>query len=126
LNIARGLVVHPEMISRNVMTHLPFMATEEIMMRASQAGADRQVVHEAIRQHSHAAMVHVKAGKGNDLVDRLSSDPLFSGIDIRSLTIPEHFIGRSKEQVEEFLCEVVQPMMARHVSAKRLNAEINV
>jgi len=126
LNVARGLVVHPEMISRNVMMQLPFMATEEIMMRATQAGADRQTVHEAIRQHSHAAMDQVKLGQGNDLVDRLSSDVLFKGIDIRSLTNPVHFIGRSKEQVDEFLAEVVQPILKKQGTSKKLNAEISV
>jgi len=126
LNIARGLVVHPEMIQRNVMQQLPFMATEEIMMRATQAGADRQTIHEAIRQHSHAAMAHVKSGRGNDLQDRLSADPLFHGIDIKALSNPMHFIGRSTEQVEEFLREVVQPILARHGASRKMKAEISV
>lgn len=126
LNIARGLVVHPEIISRNVKMQLPFMATEEIMMRATQAGADRQIVHEAIRQHSHAAMDQVKSGRGNDLLDRLISDVLFKRIDIKALTIPEHFIGRSKEQVNEFLSEVVQPILAKHGSVRHMKAEISV
>lgn len=126
LNIARGLEVHPELVHRNVMQQLPFMATEEIMMLATQAGADRQAVHEAIRQHSHAAMAQVKAGKGNDLLDRLASDTLFLKTDVTSLASPERFIGRSKEQVEEFLHEIVHPILLRYETAQQMHADIHV
>lgn len=125
-NIAHGLEVHPEMITRNVMMHLPFMATEEIMMKATQAHADRQTIHEAIRQHSHAAMAKVKSGHFNDLLERIAADPLFQGVDVKSCITPERFIGRAKEQVEEFLAEVMQPILAQHDAEKLKKAEISV
>lgn len=126
LNIARGLQVYPELINRNVMMQLPFMATEEIMMRATQAKADRQVVHEAIRQHSHAAMAQVKAGGSNDLLDRLDRDPLFKNLNVMEMAKPERFIGRSKEQVEEFLAEVVSVFLKSEFNEVELDVEIKV
>lgn len=126
LNIAQGLQVHPEMILKNVMMQLPFMATEEIMMKAAQAGADRQQAHEAIRQHSHAAMAEVKAGKGNDLLQRLSGDPLFKSINVEAMAMPERFIGRSKQQVEEFLQQIIQPLLKEHGTQRHVKSEIHV
>lgn len=125
-NIAHGLEVHPEMITRNVMMQLPFMATEEIMMRATQAHADRQTIHEAIRQHSHAAMAKVKSGHFNDLLERISGDPLFQGVDVKSYISPERFIGRAKEQVDEFVGEVVKPLLAKYDTKRKGAAEIRV
>jgi adenylosuccinate lyase len=127
LNVARGLNVYPELIHRNVMQQLPFMATEEIMMKATQAhGGDRQVIHEAIRQHSHAAMDEVKQGGKNDLLERIQKDALFQGVDVTTLATPERFIGRSPEQVTEFLAEVVQPVLNRNQSTKDVTADIHV
>lgn len=126
LNVARGLHVYPEMITRNVMKQLPFMATEELMMRATQAHADRQVVHEAIRQHSHAAMAEVKHGRDNDLLERLERDPHFQAMNVKELIDPVRFIGRSKEQVEEFIAEVVAPLLAGSASRASMEADIRV
>ena len=55
MNITSGLVVYPKVINARLMSELPFMATENIMMDAVKAGGDRQVLHEKIRQHSMAA-----------------------------------------------------------------------
>jgi adenylosuccinate lyase len=126
LNVTRGLNVYPEVIHKNVMQQLPFMATEEIMMQATRASADRQVIHEAIRQHSHAAMDQVKQGGRNDLLDRLAGDAHFKMVQVKSLASPERFIGRSSEQVTEFLMEVVQPLLGRHAERATPNAEISV
>ena len=126
LNVARGLNVYPEVIHKNVMQQLPFMATEEIMMQATRANADRQVIHEAIRQHSHAAMDQVKQGGRNDLLDRLAGDAHFKAVDVKSLASPERFIGRSSEQVDEFLGNVVQPLLGRYEERSVTNADITV
>lgn len=126
LNVARGLNVYPEVIRKNVMQQLPFMATEEIMMQATRAQADRQVIHEAIRQHSHAAMDQVKHGGTNDLLDRLAKDEHFKKVDVKSLASPERFIGRACEQVTEFLAEVVQPLLSRHQEKVSTTADIHV
>jgi adenylosuccinate lyase len=126
LNITRGLEVHPEMIARNLQFQLPFMATEEIMMRATQTGSDRQAVHEAIRQHSHAAMAEVKAMRENDLLRRLQADPLFQRIDLTAMTHPVRFIGRAPQQVEEFIADVVEPIRRKYPQRRDDQAEITV
>jgi adenylosuccinate lyase len=126
LNIARGLEVHPEMIVRNLHQQLPFMATEEIMMTATQAGADRQAVHEAIRRHSHAAMAEVKKGRANDLINRLQDDPLLSKVDLMTITDASRYVGRAPEQVTEFLREVVEPIRKRYPLALEQGAEVQL
>jgi adenylosuccinate lyase len=126
LNVARGLEVHPEMITRNLQFQLPFMATEEIMMQATQAGADRQAVHEAIRQHSQAAMAEVKAQRENDLLKRLQADPLFQSIDLTAMMHPVRFIGRAPQQVEEFVTEVIEPIRRKYPQSRGQEAEITV
>jgi adenylosuccinate lyase len=126
LNVARGLNVYPELIHRNVMQQLPFMATEEIMMKATQAAGDRQVIHEAIRQHSHAAMDNVKRGGSNDLLQRLQGDALFKNVDVSGLAAPERYIGRSPEQVSEFLAEMVYPLLNRLPTAEEVRSDIHV
>jgi len=126
LNIARGLEVHPELIARNLHQQLPFMATEEIMMNATQAGADRQAIHEAIRQHSHAAMAEVKAGRGNDLIQRLQKDPLLSTVDLSTISEAARYVGRAPEQVSEFLNEVIAPILSRYTVARNETTELQV
>ncbi|NLB82311.1 MAG: adenylosuccinate lyase [Clostridiaceae bacterium] len=109
INIASALVVYPEVIRQRVLTELPFMATENIMMAAVKEGGDRQQLHERIRQHSIAAAKAIKEeGKPNDLIKRIAGDPLF-GIDensIMQILRPENFIGRCVEQVDEFLADI--------------------
>tara|TARA_A100001391_G_scaffold55975_1_gene34228 strand:+ start:513 stop:2147 length:1635 start_codon:yes stop_codon:yes gene_type:complete len=113
--VADGLIVNEAMVKRNLMAELPFMATENIMMEAVKMGRDRQDVHEAIRVHSMAAGQVVKQeGKDNDLLDRLKSEPLLEGIDIDAHLDPMAYIGRSVEQTERFIKEVVEPLRSRY------------
>ena len=113
-NVARGLEVHPARIRRRLADELPFMATEELIVRAVQAGIDRQVAHECIRRHSIEAARALKDGaERNDLLDRLAADREF-GVSIRDLEAalePHRFVGRAPEQVDEFLREVVDPLL---------------
>jgi adenylosuccinate lyase len=114
-NVAGGLEVHPARIRRRLLDELPFMATEELIVRAVRAGRDRQVVHERIRQHSIEAARALKNGADrNDLLDRLSADPAF-GVpiaDLQATLDPKRFVGRAPEQVDEFLEEMVEPVLA--------------
>jgi len=106
LNVARGLVVYPEIIRRRLDSELPFMATENLIMAMVRAGGDRQQVHEAIRVHSQAAAAQVKQhGRENDLLDRVRADPLFAPIlaDMDALMNPRTFVGRAPEQTHAFL-----------------------
>ncbi len=113
--VADGLIVNEAMVKRNLMAELPFMATENIMMEAVKMGRDRQDVHEAIRVHSMAAGQVVKQeGKDNDLLERLKGEPLLEGIDIDAHLDPMMYIGRSVEQTERFIKEVVEPMRERY------------
>jgi len=115
-NVVRGLEVHPARIRRRVDDELPFMATEEIIVRLVQAGGDRQEAHELIRGHSIAAARAVKDGAPrNDLLDRLAADKAF-GLplsDLEAAADPSRFVGRAPEQVDEFLAETVEPWLER-------------
>jgi adenylosuccinate lyase len=114
-NIASGLEVHKAVIERRVAAELPFMATEQLIVRAVRAGGDRQVAHETIRKHSLAAARALKDGANStDLLDRLSKDKSF-GVKLKDLegTIdPKRFVGRAPEQVDEFLRDVITPLFA--------------
>jgi adenylosuccinate lyase len=113
-NIASELEVHPARIAHRVADELPFMATEELIVRSVEAGGDRQAVHEVIRRHSVAAANAVKNGAPrNDMLDRLAADPEFTLPldDLRSVMDAHRFIGRASEQVTDFLNEVVAPLL---------------
>ena len=115
-NIVAGLVVHEEVIAANVRRELPFMMTENLMMEGARRGGDRQVLHERVRIHSHAAADAMKSGGENDLFDRITADPLF-GIDrktIEQLARPDDYVGLSKQQTERFLIEDVDPVLHEH------------
>ena len=126
LNIADGLVVHPDVIERTVAAQLPFMATEEILMRAVQRGGDRQTLHERIRQASHAAADQVKRGGANDLLLRLRRDSAFYAADVDGLEDPHAFVGRAPEQVADFLRDEVQPIRERyqHLLGQSVSVEV--
>jgi adenylosuccinate lyase len=114
VNIASGLEVHPARIRQRVLDELPFMATEELIVRAVRAGGDRQAVHEVIRRHSVAAARAMKdEGKRNDMLERLAADSEY-GVpiaDLREAIEPVRFIGRAAVQVDEFLDEVIEPLL---------------
>lgn len=118
-NVVNGLHVWPNVVRARVMSELPFMATEVILMAAVKAGGDRQVLHEAIREHSMAAGKRVKMdGAANDLLERIAADPLFASVhdDLQNLLDPNLFVGRSPEQVDEFLAGFVDPVLAAHAA----------
>jgi adenylosuccinate lyase len=125
-NVASGLVVYPQVIARHLREELPFMATENILMAAVAAGGDRQELHEKIRQHSQAAAAVVKEqGDTNDLIARLKADKAFAAADIDAAIDPLSLTGRSKEQVDEFLTEVVSPIQRQYGKVGEI-AEVRV
>ena len=129
LNVCDGLVVYPKVIRSRVMAELPFMASENIMMSAVKKGGDRQELHEKLRQHSIAAAAQVKEeGKPNDLIERVVNDSSFglTHADIDGVLVPEHFTGRSAQQVSEFLQDVIAPVLQAHPEATGLQAELSV
>ena len=129
LNVVDGLVVYPKVIEKRLMSELPFMATENIMMDAVKAGGDRQELHEKIRQHSMAAGRVVKEeGKPNDLLERIAADPSFGMTmdQLKAIMKPENFVGRAPQQVEEFVEEVIQPILDANKELLGVKAEINV
>jgi len=126
-NVASGLVIYPEVIARSLREELPFMATENILMAAASAGGDRQDLHERIRQHSQAAAAEVKThGRPNDLLDRLAADEAFAGVDIAAAVDATQLIGRSADQVDEFLAEIVEPIRTRYAGRKPTKAKLRV
>jgi adenylosuccinate lyase len=114
-NVTDGLVVYPQVIKKHLMEELPFMATEEILMAAVQAGGDRQELHELIRRHSIAAAAEVKEhGRPNDLIRRLQADAAFADVDLSEALDPHRYIGRAPQQVDAFVTEIVNPIRARN------------
>jgi adenylosuccinate lyase len=111
-NIAGGLVVLPGGIRRNLETHLPFLASEKVLMAATTAGGDRQTLHEALRTHSHAATARIREGHPNDLAARLAADPLFEGIDLAAAMRADDLAGRAAAQVDDFVNGAVQVALA--------------
>ncbi|MBO7245427.1 MAG: adenylosuccinate lyase [Clostridia bacterium] len=117
INVTSGMVVYDKVINRRVMEKLPFMATENIMMRAVEAGGDRQELHERLRVHSHAAAANVKLeGKENDLIKRIAEDSAFglTEEEINTLLLPEKYIGRSVHPTEEFINEIADPIIEKY------------
>jgi len=128
-NVAKGLEVHPARIRRRLADELPFMATEELIVRAVQAGGDRQQIHEVIRVHSIAAARAMKdEGIANDMLDRLAADPAYPVpiADLRDALDPARFTGRSAQQVTEFLAEVVQPLLDAVGAVRATDEEVRV
>ncbi|MCK4999291.1 MAG: adenylosuccinate lyase [Anaerohalosphaera sp.] len=125
INIADGLVVYPKVIEARIDAELPFMATENIMMAAVQAGGNRQDLHEKIRVLSHEASAQVKQkGKANDLIERLKGDSDFAKVDFTKVMNAKLYIGRSPEQVNEFIAEVVTPIRRKY--RKQLNRKVDL
>jgi adenylosuccinate lyase len=128
LNVVRGLTVYPAVIDRHVRQELPFMATEALLMAAVKAGGDRQLLHERIRLHAMAAAQGVKEGRPNDLMARIAADPAFAGVkeDLPTLLVPQRFVGRAPQQVDEFLTTTVSPLLRRSEHLEPVDAEVHV
>lgn len=129
-NVADGLVVYPKVIEQRLRKELPFMATENIMMDAvKKRGADRQQLHEKIREHSMAASRVVKVEGGeNDLLERIAADEAFGVTleELEKILKPENYTGRAKEQTEDFLNECIKPVLEKYADVKSDKPEINV
>ena len=129
LNVVDGLVVYPKVIEKHLMAELPFMATENIMMDAVKAGGDRQELHERIRELSMEAGKNVKVeGKDNNLLELIAADPSFnlSLDELKKTMDPKKYVGRAPRQVDEFLDEVVRPILKENADLLGVKAEINV
>ncbi len=129
LNVVDGLVVYPKVIEKHMMSELPFMATENIMMDAVKMGGNRQELHERIRELSMEAGKNVKVeGKENNLLELIAADPAFPMKleDLQKTMEPSRYVGRSKEQVESFLTKVIQPVLDKNKELLGIKAEINV
>lgn len=127
INVTKGLVVYPKMVERRIMNELPFIASENILMDAVKKGEDRQELHELIREHSIAAGKRVKEeGLDNDLIERIASDPRFglSRDEIVTNLDPKNYTGRSERQVEEFIRDVVDPMLATGEAADEVELTV--
>ncbi|XP_033244534.1 adenylosuccinate lyase [Drosophila miranda] len=129
LNISQGLVVYPKVIERHISQELPFMSTENIIMAMVKAGGDRQICHEKIRVLSQEAGAQVKQhGKDNDLVDRVRKDPYFAPIlnQLDNILDARTFTGRASDQVEEFVAEEVEPVLARYADALKTVKDVKL
>lgn len=129
LNVVDGLVVYDKVITKRLMSELPFMATENIMMDAVKNGGNRQEMHEIIRTLSMEAGKHVKQeGKENNLLELIANDPAFgmSLEDLQKTMDPSKYVGRSPIQVEKFIKDVVNPILEANKNLLGMTAEINV
>lgn len=130
INIVRGMKIYPAVIAKHLNAELPFMATENILMYCVRhKGGDRQVLHEAIRQHAVQAAQQVKLyGKDNDLLQRIKADPVFSltEAELSALTDPATFTGMAERQCEKFLAEQVKPILEKYSGSLGVSADITV
>ena len=129
INVSNGLVVYPKVIEKHLMEELPFMATENIMMDAVKAGGDRQELHERIRELSMEAGAVVKnEGGKNDLIERIAKEPMFgmSLEDLQKVLDPKKYVGRAPQQTEEYINEVVKPVIEANKDGLIDNAELSV
>ena len=129
LNVTDGIVVYPKVVRSRLMAELPFMASENIMMQAVEKGGNRQELHERLRQHAIAAGKQVKEeGLPNDMVDRVAADPAFglTKEEIVAGLVPENFVGRAPQQVEEFIANVLQPIFDANPNAVEQHASLSV
>jgi adenylosuccinate lyase len=126
-NITSGLVVHEARVKSNLQQEMPFLATERLMMEAVKQGADRQDAHEIVRQHAiEVARLIKENGAENDLLERLSCEEMFKGVDLAMATEPSGFIGRAPEQIDAFYAEVIEPILQRHSTKTAEIAELRV
>ena len=129
MNVSDGLVVYPKVVRARLMAELPFMASENIMMKAVKKGGDRQELHERLREHAVAAAAVVKQeGLPNDMIERVENDPAFglTREEIEAELSPEAFTGRAPEQVDDFLNEIIRPLLAANPEDVGQKAELSV
>ena len=129
MNVVDGIIVYPKVIEKHILSELPFLATENILMDAVKAGGDRQELHEKIRLLSMQAGRAVKEeGRENDLLERIAADPAFrlSLSELKKSLQPERYIGRAPEQVEEFLRDFVRPLLEENRELLGMKAEIKL
>jgi adenylosuccinate lyase len=129
INVTGGLVVYPAVIGAHITQELPFIATENIIMQAVKSGGDRQTLHEEIRRMSQEAARRVKMeGAPNDLIDRIAASDIFdlSRADLDGILEPSQYTGRAAEQVDEFITEEVDPILAveRDVPGESVNLNV--
>ncbi len=129
LNVVDGLVVYPKVIEKRLMSELPFMATENIMMDAVKKGGNRQELHERIRELSMEAGRNVKMeGKDNNLLELIAEDETFGMTleELKKTMEPSKYVGRAKEQVESFLKDVIRPVLEDNQELLGVSVEISV
>ena len=129
INVVENMVVYDKVIKSHVENELPFMATENILMKAVKKGGDRQELHERIRIHSMAAAQRVKGeGLNNDLIERIINDNSFGLLkeEILEAINPLKFVGRAPGQVLEFIEECVEPILRENIDALDIKGEVNV
>ena len=129
LNVVDGLVVYPKVIEKRLRSELPFMATENIMMDAVKAGGDRQELHERIRTLSMEAGRNVKElGLENNLLELIAADPAFNMTieELNKTMDPSKYVGRAPEQTEEFIRDVITPILTANQDLLGLKADIKV
>lgn len=128
MNVTDGIEVYPEMVKRRLMNKLPFMATENIMMKVVENGGNRQQLHEELRTHSQACAQKMREGGENDLVDRIAADPMFNITreEIEAVLRPELYVGRAPEQVEEYIRDFIQPILDENRDMLGEKAELSV
>lgn len=113
-DVTAGMVVHPAVVAAHVAAELPFMATENVLMAGVRAGGSRQALHEKVRQHAVAASQRIKAeGVANDLLQRMENDPELAPY-VAGAMDPSDYVGRAPRQVDEFIAEFVNPLLAEH------------
>ncbi len=129
INVTQSLVVYEKMIEARLMSELPFMATENILMQCVKNGGDRQELHELIREYAMQAGEQVKVyGKPNNLIELIKNDKRFtvSGEELDRMLEPKNFIGRADKQTEEFIAEEVSPILQKHADLLGLSVDMKV
>jgi adenylosuccinate lyase len=126
-NVTDGIVVNEAIVKANLARELPFMATEDLMLAAARAGADRQEAHEVIRTVSREVAAELAQGAlHNDLLERLAKEALFAKVPLSEFEDASRFVGRASEQVDGFIREVVDPIRAKYRSSFPQKAELSV
>jgi len=126
-NVVDGLIVHEARVVKNLQQEMPFLATERLMMEAVAAGADRQDAHEVVRGHAIDVARKIKEeGAENDLLERLSNEPIFGSLDLTDIVDPSGFVGRAPVQVDHFIASVVTPIQANYNAKEPESVELRV